>query len=94
MLFDRDLEDQSHPIQGTTQEYIYRPAPAGSKINPRAYYKISRKSITDVAFSPDFQNVAVTSMDGSMTILNYNDGMYECFKIAVPNSINPSLVDF
>ena len=94
MLFDRDMEDQSHPIQSTTQDYLSRPAPAGSKINPRAYYKVSRKSITDIAFSPDFQNVAVTSMDGSMTILNYNDGMYECIKIVVPNYIGHISVDF
>jgi WD40 repeat protein len=74
MLFDKDVDDQNYTIPTTTDDYFYRAAPSGSKNNPRAYFKVSRKSITSLAFSPDFQHLAVTAMDGSMTILDYLTG--------------------
>lgn len=74
MIFEKDMEDQNTPITSTPEEFLLRKAPKGSKNNPRTYWKISRKSITAVAFSPDFLHFAVTSMDGTMKIVHYESG--------------------
>ncbi|KAJ3269425.1 hypothetical protein HDV01_001423 [Terramyces sp. JEL0728] len=70
MVFDKDMEDQNYPIPACNEEYLIRQAPKGSKSNPRVYWKISKKSITCIAFSPDMVHFAVTSMDGTLRIFN------------------------
>ncbi|KAJ3373452.1 hypothetical protein HDU91_000067 [Kappamyces sp. JEL0680] len=74
MIFDRDFDDQNTPITATPEDYLLRQAPKGSKNNPRTYWKISRKSVTSISFSPDFQHFAVTSMDGTMKVVHYETG--------------------
>ena len=74
MIFDKDLDDQSYTIP-ISPDFYSTNAPAGSKNNPRAYWKLSPSSITALEFSPDLQHVAVTAMDGTLTILDHRDGL-------------------
>ncbi|KAK9450479.1 WD40-repeat-containing domain protein [Limtongia smithiae] len=41
------------------------------KLNPVAYWKVSRKPITAFAFSPDCQHIAVVSEDGYLKIIDF-----------------------
>ncbi|KAJ2992677.1 hypothetical protein HDV02_002903, partial [Globomyces sp. JEL0801] len=70
MVFDKDMEDQGQGISASTDNYLVRPAPKASKSNPRSYWKISKKAITAIAFSPDLQHFAASSLDGTLKILN------------------------
>ena len=46
MIFDKDFEDQNTPISSIQETYLARPAPKGSKNNPRMFWKISKKQLT------------------------------------------------
>ncbi|KAI9032176.1 WD40-repeat-containing domain protein [Hyaloraphidium curvatum] len=56
------------------------PAPAMAALNPVVYYKVSKRAITAISFSPDCQHVGITSMDGSLKIVDYvNERLSDTF---------------
>ena len=75
MILDKDMDDQNYAIP-SSKEFLASIAPPGSKHNPRVYWKLSQSSITNLDFSPDLRHVAITAMDGTMTILDHTDGSY------------------
>ncbi|KXS19735.1 WD40 repeat-like protein [Gonapodya prolifera JEL478] len=54
----------AHKWEGKREKFL--------KHNPVAWYKISRKPITDIAFSPDCQHIAVVCLDGYLKIMEYH----------------------
>ncbi|KAI8379512.1 WD40-repeat-containing domain protein [Radiomyces spectabilis] len=82
MIFDKEKEDEPfHPGDGSTQLNghasdgwfrISKTAPKMAlKCNPVSHWKLSDKSITAFAFSPDCQHVAVVGLDGLLRIINF-----------------------
>ncbi|CDS07614.1 hypothetical protein LRAMOSA01563 [Lichtheimia ramosa] len=58
------------------QKYMFRiskpsPKASGRKSNPVSHWKLSSKSITAFAFSPDCQHVAVVGLDGLLRVINF-----------------------
>ena len=75
MVFDKDMDDQSYTIPQAREFYV-NIAPKGSKNNPRAFFQVSQTSISAIEFSPDLEHVAIASLDGTLTILEYRSGTY------------------
>ncbi|GAB00071.1 uncharacterized protein L969DRAFT_97295 [Mixia osmundae IAM 14324] len=48
---------------------VSRP-PTKTRINPISHWKVSRKGLTDLAFSPDTSHLAITSEDGALRIVD------------------------
>jgi len=74
MVFDKDKEDSlpfippNYPANYNNYfSYKYL-----SNTNPNQWWKVSDKKITACSFSPDFDHIALTSMDGTLKIINYS----------------------
>ncbi|KAG1466019.1 hypothetical protein G6F46_001109 [Rhizopus delemar] len=77
MLFDKDKEDEVfHPdsISDIKEKYLFKISKHAPKIaakcNPVSHWKLSHRSITAFAFSPDCQHVAIVGLDGLLRIVN------------------------
>lgn len=73
MVFDKDKEDTTGFILPTVPEedkdfYSYMFL---TKTNPCQWWKVSDKKITACSFSPNFDHIAMTSMDGTLKIISY-----------------------
>ena len=44
--------------------------------NPRSYWKVARKSITAISFSPDAIHFAISSKDGTLKVIDYDKETY------------------
>ncbi|KAI0219273.1 hypothetical protein L0F63_001299 [Massospora cicadina] len=77
ILYDKDKDDQAFtPAIPPPNSLFYvtrPPAKANSKHNPQAHWQVSTKSISAFAFSPDFQLVAATSLDGGLRIIDFSE---------------------
>ncbi|KAI9315108.1 WD40-repeat-containing domain protein [Dichotomocladium elegans] len=75
IIFDKDRDDEPfHPENRMMTGFrISKPSPkiSGRKTNPVSHWKLSNKSITAFAFSPDCQHVAVVGLDGLLRIINF-----------------------
>jgi hypothetical protein len=49
--------------------FVSYPVPNRQKIHPQNYFKMGRKAISSIEFSPDGQHVAVTTLDGLLRVL-------------------------
>ncbi|KAG1470567.1 hypothetical protein G6F56_002608 [Rhizopus delemar] len=75
MLFDKDKEDEVfHPDLIQQEKHTFKISKHAPKIalkcNPVSHWKLSLKSVTAFAFSPDCQHVAIVSLDGLLRIVN------------------------
>ncbi|KAL2915827.1 hypothetical protein HK105_204528 [Polyrhizophydium stewartii] len=74
LFFDKDFEDQPFSAPQTNEDFmVWRPGKQ-QKHNPIAYWKGAKKAITAISFSLDCQNVAFTSLDGTLKVVDYFDG--------------------
>jgi hypothetical protein len=48
-----------------------KPPPGGGGLNPVALYKVSKKAIGAISFSPDGQHVGIASLDGLLKVVDY-----------------------
>ncbi|KAJ1984349.1 hypothetical protein H4R34_000724 [Dimargaris verticillata] len=74
VIFDKYKEDHQHfnPLFAMDPSDPLQVAkPTKSKYNPTTYWQVSKKPITALAFSPDCQHVAFTSMDGRLRVVDY-----------------------
>ncbi|KAI8881923.1 WD40 repeat-like protein [Backusella circina FSU 941] len=81
MLFDKEKEDEHfHPGDGKksspsiidkTMFKVSKPFQKhATKFNPISHWKLSNRSITAFAFSPDCQHVAIVGLDGLLRVVN------------------------
>jgi len=73
MVFDKDKEDSipfSPPTVPNKENFFSYKYLSSS--NPNQWWKVSDKKITACEFSPDFDYLALTSMDGTLKIINYS----------------------
>ncbi len=68
IMFDRDLEDTCYDIKNIQDLEFYNSHNLFK--NPRLYCKMAQKSLTAIEFSPDMQNFAVSSEDGTIFVAN------------------------
>jgi len=74
MVFDKDKEDTIpyNPPKVPTDYNNYFQYKYLSSFNPNQYWKVSDKKITAISFSPVSEHVAITSMDGTLKIIDYS----------------------
>lgn len=53
--------------------------PSGAASNPVALYKVSKKAVSTISFSPDCQHVAIATLDGLLKIVDYLNERWACF---------------
>ncbi|KAI8066309.1 WD40-repeat-containing domain protein [Gilbertella persicaria] len=88
MIFDKDKEDEAfHPgdekLEKNVQVFsLSKPSTKLSlKCNPVSHWKLSNKSLTAFAFSPDCQHVAIVGLDGLLRIINFvHETLYDVFE--------------
>lgn len=77
ILYDKDKDDQPFtpsPPQPNSLFHVTRPsAKTNSKHNPQSHWQVSSKNISAFAFSPDFQLVAVVSLDGGLRVIDFTE---------------------
>ncbi|KAL3898060.1 MAG: hypothetical protein SGCHY_003000 [Lobulomycetales sp.] len=55
-----------------------------SKTNPTRWWRCqTKKAVSEFAFSPDFQHVAIASLDGSLRVVDWNTEVYVCVSYRV-----------
>lgn len=69
------MEDQTIAMPVTNEDFLFSKPPQNSKQNPRSYWKVASKGLTSIAFCPDGVHFAVTSLDGTLKVLNYEKEM-------------------
>ncbi|KAJ1340142.1 hypothetical protein BSLG_005229 [Batrachochytrium salamandrivorans] len=74
LVFDKDLEDQAFTAPATRESFVKSKSSRQSKYNPVDYWKVGQKGVTAISFSPDCQHVAITSMDGSLSVMDFVNG--------------------
>ncbi|KAJ8327238.1 hypothetical protein O5D80_004645 [Batrachochytrium dendrobatidis] len=74
LTFDKDLDDQSFTAPTTTEDFMVSKSFKQLKHNPIEYWKVSKKAITAISFSPDCQHVAITSMEGVLAVIDFVNG--------------------
>ncbi|ORY15785.1 WD40 repeat-like protein [Neocallimastix californiae] len=74
MVFDKDKEDSMPftPPAVPNNYNNYFSYKFLSSSNPNQWWKVSEKKITALSFSPDFDHIAITSLDGTLKIINYS----------------------
>ncbi|GAA5817344.1 hypothetical protein MFLAVUS_010888 [Mucor flavus] len=95
MLFDKEKEDDTFhpgdeqrptlkkPLLDDKQLFkITKPSSKGSmKSNPVSHWKLSNRSITAFAFSPDCQHVAIVGHDGLLRVVNFlHETMHDVYE--------------
>ncbi|KAJ9078128.1 hypothetical protein DSO57_1009828 [Entomophthora muscae] len=77
ILYDKDKDDQSFtpsiPPPNTLFNVTRPSAKTNAKHNPQVHWQVSTKSISSFAFSPDFQLVAVVSLDGGLRVIDFTE---------------------
>jgi WD40 repeat protein len=73
LIFDKDLEDQTQPIPPSHANFLVTKPPKNTKLNPRSYWKVSQKAVTSLSFAPDCIHIAITSMDGTLKIIDFDN---------------------
>ncbi|TPX70675.1 hypothetical protein SpCBS45565_g01663 [Spizellomyces sp. 'palustris'] len=76
IIFDREKDDPSSSTVGPTATdddslFTVNKPPKAPKTNPCSWWQMGKKAITAIAFSPDIQHAAVTSMDGCLRIVDH-----------------------
>lgn len=82
IVYDKDKEDAPFvPEEETDHEKAAQNEPSltvkksveskNQKVNPVAFWQISRQPINAFAFSPDCSHMAVVSEDGCLRIIDY-----------------------
>jgi hypothetical protein len=75
LSFNKNFEDQAITIPKTESPFLFS-KPARATHNPCSYWKISKKALTSLSFSPDLSHLSVTSMEGTLTILDTAKEVY------------------
>ena len=82
IVYDKDKEDASFVSEHDTEPDNNRQKESGfimkksvesknQKVNPVAYWSVSKQPINAFAFSPDQVHLAVVSEDGCLRIIDY-----------------------
>ncbi|KAI8815309.1 WD40-repeat-containing domain protein [Cladochytrium replicatum] len=74
ITYDKEKDDQTFtfPQSDSDSFFVCKPHKNG-KHNPASWWQVGRRAITAISFSPDCQHVAVTSMDGTMKVIDYTN---------------------
>ncbi|KAG4083210.1 WD40 repeat-like protein [Neocallimastix lanati (nom. inval.)] len=73
MVFHKDKEDSApfNPPTVPNNYNNYFSYKFLSSTNPDQWWKVSDKKITALSFSPDFDHIAITSLDGTLKVIKY-----------------------
>ncbi|ORX68010.1 WD40 repeat-like protein [Linderina pennispora] len=83
MIMDRTKEDFYVPgiahanRKVTRMDHFEVARQLKPRSNPVAYWKLSNRAITSLAFAPDMQRVAVTCEDGGLRVIDYMNELLE-----------------
>ncbi|KAI8618925.1 WD40-repeat-containing domain protein [Chytriomyces sp. MP71] len=74
LILDRERDDHPTvaPVAIDSNFTVSKPLQkTASKVNPVSHWNLSKRPITSIQFSPDSVHVAITSLDGSLRVLDF-----------------------